>query len=828
MPVLEQRRQQLIELLIDAHKLKREIEYSLLAAFRPSEIVCLELELNNIHKYIAICEGEFKGLDEPCAGAFATIQDSGALERVRSELDALRQHLIILRKPIVSTKEVKFLVESGPRLEVPIKEPVVSSLALAFPAPTAIEVIKPKVRAPARTARLPYLAGLDGLRAMAVLAVLLYHANLAWLPGGFLGVEIFFVISGYLITALLLGEWQQNNRIDLKAFWLRRARRLLPALFVLLGVTLTFAVIFLPGEVAGLRGDTLAALGYITNWYLIFEHKSYFEAFGRPSLLQHLWSLAVEEQFYLVWPLLLTAGMLFLRKWRMWFAILLGVVASSLLMALLYQPDSDPSRLYYGTDTRAAGLLVGAALAFVWVPSGELNWQGRRSQLTSWALNLAGLGALGVLVWFFLQIDQYQPFLYQGGFLVVSLTTALLIAVVVHPLAHLGPGVLDWAPLRWVGLRSYSIYLWHWLVYSLTRPQLDLPLEGLPLLALRWIITGLLAELSYRYIETPVRTGKLERAWRGWREARLKERKRFSLGFTGATAGLAACILALGIVVACAQPPLPPSYLVASEIGFDLTPTAPPDSPVALAGAELSPVSSNIPAVATMLPETVVPTITTVVATLPATPTAIPEATATALPSTATAVSEATPTATPKPTPVPTAPPPPPATKAGGVAGQLNVGQVTALGDSIMLGAAPELRRNIANLEINAKVSRFFFEGTEILRQLRSAGQLGDVVIIHLGSNGGISSKQFDDMMKQLAGVRRVIFVNVKAAREWEAPNNRIIADGVQRYPNTVLVDWHGATVDHPELFWDDGVHPRPDGAKLYASLIVAHLKGLQ
>jgi peptidoglycan/LPS O-acetylase OafA/YrhL/lysophospholipase L1-like esterase len=822
MPVLEQRRQQLIDLLIDAHKLKREIEYSLLAAFRPSEIVCLELELNNIHKYIAICESEFKTLDEPCAGAFAIAPDSGAIERVRGELDALRQHLAILRKPIVSTKEVKFLVESRPRLEVPVKEPVAVSLALSFPAPTAIEVIaKPKAPAPARAAHLPYMAGLNGLRAIAVLAVLLYHANLSWMPGGFLGVEIFFVISGYLITALLLGEWQQRNRIDFKAFWLRRARRLLPALFLLLGVTLVYAVIFLPEEVAGLRWDTLAAFGYVTNWYLILENKSYFESFGRPSLLKHLWSLAVEEQFYLLWPLLFSAGMMFLRKRRMWVAILLGIAASTLLMALLYQPDSDPSRLYYGTDTRAAGLLVGAALAFVWVPSGELNWKGRRSQLASWALNLAGLGALGVLAWFFLQIDQYQPFLYQGGFLVVSLTTALLIAVVVHPLAHLGPGVLDWPPIRWVGLRSYSIYLWHWPVYTITRPQLDLPLEGWPLLALRWLITGVLAELSYRYVEVPVRTGKLESAWRNWRETRSKEPKRFSLGFTGATAGIAACILALGIVVASAQPPLPPSYLVASEIGFDLTPTATPDSPVGTAGPELSPVSSNIPAIATMLPETVAPTITAVVALPAATPTALPEVTPTTLP-------EATPTATPKPTPVPTAPPPPTPTKAGAVPGQLNVGQVTALGDSIMLGAAPELRRDIANLQIYAKVSRFFFEGTDILRQLRSAGELGDVVIVHLGSNGGISSKQFDDMMKQLSGVRRVIFVNVKAAREWEAPNNRIIADGVQRYPNAVLVDWHGATVDHPELFWDDGVHPRPEGAKLYASLIAAHLKGLQ
>src|SRR5919202_3192462 len=164
--------------------------------------------------------------------------------------------------------------------------------------------------------RLSYLSGLDGLRALAVIAVLLYHAELGWLPGGFLGVEIFFVISGYLITSLLLAEWRQRGRIGLAAFWLRRARRLLPALYLLLAVTLAFAVVFLPGEVAGLRNDAIAAFGYVTNWYLVLANKPYFETVGRPPPLQHLWSLAVEEQFYLLWPLLFIDGMARLRWLR--------------------------------------------------------------------------------------------------------------------------------------------------------------------------------------------------------------------------------------------------------------------------------------------------------------------------------------------------------------------------------------------------------------------------------------------------------------------------------------------------------------------------------
>src|SRR5918999_1889716 len=257
--------------------------------------------------------------------------------------------------------------------------------------------------------RLPYSPGLDGLRAFAVIAVLLYHADLAWIPGGFLGVEVFFVISGYLITALLLAEWRQRGRIDLKAFWLRRARRLLPALYLTIVVTLAFAVVFLPGEVAGLRSDAIAAFGYVTNWYLVLGHESYFEAIGRPSLLKHLWSLAVEEQFYLLWPPVLAVGLsVGAKRWRQRRVLLVALAGASvsvLLMATLYRPEVDPSRLYFGTDTRATGLLMGAALAFVWTPwSVRASGGSRLRRQWGWTvpllLDVAGLAALGGLVVF--------------------------------------------------------------------------------------------------------------------------------------------------------------------------------------------------------------------------------------------------------------------------------------------------------------------------------------------------------------------------------------------------------------------------------------------
>src|ERR671913_947665 len=433
--------------------------------------------------------------------------------------------------------------------------------------------------------RLPYSPGLDGLRAFAVIAVLLYHADLAWIPGGFLGVEVFFVISGYLITALLLAEWHQKGTINLKDFWLRRARRLLPALYVLLVVTMTFAVVFLPGEVAGLRADVIAAVGYVTNWFLIFGQESYFESVGRPSVLQHLWSLAVEEQFYVIWPIVMAVGLGLgatrLRRRRVLIVTLAGAAASAVAMALLYAPGVDPSRIYYSTDTRATGLLCGAALAFLWSPGekyGPLESRHRRLKLAGrsrfrrrwgWTapllLDVVGFAALGALVWFCLNLGEFQPFLYCGGLALVGLATTATIMALVHPHALIGSRFFGSAPLRWGGGRSYGIYLWHWPVFMVTRPDLDVPIDGLPLLALRLTTTVVLADLSYRYIETPIRRGALERAWRTLREARGALRRRLRLQWAGALVPILASCALLGVAVAEAEPPEKPSYLASMK-----------------------------------------------------------------------------------------------------------------------------------------------------------------------------------------------------------------------------------------------------------------------
>ena len=360
---------------------------------------------------------------------------------------------------------------------------------------------------------LPYLVGLDGLRALAVAAVLLYHAEFD-LRGGFLGVESFFVISGYLITALLLAEWQQGNSVDILAFWLRRARRILPALFLTIAATVVLAVVLLPPEeIESLPGDALAAIGFVMNWRLIASQQSYFDPLVRPPLLKHVWSLAVEEQFYLIWPLLLALGMRVLHRRGMLLATLLAAAASTALMALLFTPDADPARVYYGTDTRASGLLIGAALAF-WLPG---HTSAANRQFVGRLLDLAGVMAIATLIASFALLDEFNPLLYQGGFTLVAIVTAVVIVAVAHPLAVIVPRTLGWPPLVWIGLRSYGIYLWHWPVFMVTRPYQDVQLDGLPLLALRLTIVLMLTELTYRYVEQPVRRGALQHAWRAMR-----------------------------------------------------------------------------------------------------------------------------------------------------------------------------------------------------------------------------------------------------------------------------------------------------------------------
>jgi peptidoglycan/LPS O-acetylase OafA/YrhL len=363
-----------------------------------------------------------------------------------------------------------------------------------------------------------YMPGLDGLRAIAVIAVIAFHLGFGWAPGGLLGVGIFFTLSGYLITDILLSQLARRGHIRLGRFWLARARRLLPALFAMMVVVVAWVTIFGPAQPQQFRDAVVASALYVSNWQLIFGDVSYFARFAPPGPLNHLWSLAIEEQFYLVWPFLLLLGVKLVREAplpsgvrpRLAAATLLLALVSALLMGILYHPSLDPSRVYYGTDTRAFELLFGAALAMVW-PSRRLSRKiapGARNLLDG--LGVAGLAAIALMIW---QTDQYSSFLYRGGFVLLSIATVLTLAALAHPACRLGP-VLGWKPLRWVGVRSYGIYLWHFPIIVLTTPggvaNGSEPLRELLQAAAIFAV----AALSWRYVEEPVRHGALGRLWR--------------------------------------------------------------------------------------------------------------------------------------------------------------------------------------------------------------------------------------------------------------------------------------------------------------------------
>src|SRR2546421_160732 len=380
----------------------------------------------------------------------------------------------------------------------------------------------------------PYVAGLDGVRAVAVLLVIAYHLGLPAARGGMLGVGVFFTLSGYLITDLLLGHWERRGDLGLGRCWLRRARRLLPALFVMLAVVSVGTALFDAAQLAATRRQVIAATFYFNNWSTIAAHGSYFARFATPLPLDHLWSLAIEEQFYLVWPWLLLLGIWTVRSRRVLaLVILLGAAGSAVAMSLLSHPGYDPTRVYEGTDTRAFGLLLGAALAMVWPsrPPRTAALPAVRNLLD--ALGVAGLVGILLLVGL---TRPVSPFLYPYGFILLSIATVAVLATVVNPPSRLGRA-LGWGPLRWIGVRSYGIYLWQWPIIVLVAPGKS---------QVGWVrgtlavgATFLVAALSWRYIEDPVRHGALGRLWRRLRAGAIQlDGRRRVLAISGTALGL--------------------------------------------------------------------------------------------------------------------------------------------------------------------------------------------------------------------------------------------------------------------------------------------------
>lgn len=618
------------------------------------------------------------------------------------------------------------------------------------------------------------MPGLDGLRAIAVLAVMLFHLDLPWAPGGFLGVDLFFVISGFLITRLLCAEAERTGGIDLKAFYWRRAKRLLPASLLLTAAAIFAAALFAPDALDALKRDAAASLVYLTNWALIWSDASYWEQYGRPPLLKHFWSLAIEEQFYLLWaPLavLVRPGTAW-RKALLFVIAGLGAIASITMMAAgaaaIGWPESgsDPSHLYFATHTHIFPILIGAMLGLVWRPDLTLRTSRRTPRGTAWAAGLAGTALLGLL---FAGVTEQTPWLYPWGFLAASLASVVLIVAATYRGSRFGR-VLDAEPMRWIGERSYGIYLWHWPVINLTRPGEDLALDGTTIFILRAGLTLALAALSYRLVEQPIRKGWIERV-----RSEMKQPPRRNRALTRAllagTAALAVSAAAATTVVVAPRGMIDEDGVPVLGPGEDL-----PDGTVPVVPA---PPSAALP---------------------PASP---PEA---------------------KPAPWPEG-----AWPFGGQAAAdpapalapIESTRVTAIGDSVLLGASSVLTKSLPGMTIEAKVGRQAADILKIVRGLDEAGTLTDAVVLHVGTNGTVTEPQLKGMLDILATRTRVVLVNVHVPKSWMDGNNALIEKLAPLYPNVVLADWKSEAEGHPEYFVKDGVHLRPKGMRAFTETIM-------
>jgi peptidoglycan/LPS O-acetylase OafA/YrhL len=372
-----------------------------------------------------------------------------------------------------------------------------------------------------------HISSIDGLRAIAVTAVVLYHLGISWIPGGFLGVDLFFVISGYVITRLILDSINQSSALDLRAFYAARIRRIYPGFLFMVISTIIFIGVWAPEAIKRFLSDLPYALSGTINWALVARNQDYFETIGRPPLLQHTWSLAVELQFYLIWPIiLLTVLKYFGKKNIARIALIIAIISGTALFLVSLQLDQSNSakvsHIYFGTDTHSLGLFLGSALAVSWIPQNLSANITRRAQDV-----IDGIGVVGLLglISIFLFIDESNASLYQIAFPLAGIFGCLVIISLVHPASRFAP-IISTAPFRWIGQRSYGIYIWHWVIFQVTRPSVDLSGETWALYLARVLLVLALADISLRWVEIPFRQGQVQTWFRGMKYRSSKERVR--------------------------------------------------------------------------------------------------------------------------------------------------------------------------------------------------------------------------------------------------------------------------------------------------------------
>ena len=607
-----------------------------------------------------------------------------------------------------------------------------------------------------------YITGFDGIRTLAVIGVILYHLLPTQMRGGYLGVPVFFVVSGYLITDLLRQEWDQNGRIAVKDFYVRRMKRLYPGMVVMLLLSAAYITLFQRNLLNNLRGVVVSSLLYVNNWWQINHGLSYFDRFGNESPFTHLWSLAVEGQNYLIWPLLFILLMKLVKNRGTIFKIVIGCsLLSALLLAIWYSPGADPTRVYYGTDTRLFSIWMGSALAFIW-PSTHLKKEIPKKAKR--VLNLAGgLSFIGLVITFFV-LDDHLSFVYYGGMLLVSLLCTILVAVTAHPGASLNRWLTN--PLfSYIGKRSYGIYLYQFPVMIFYEAKIGNVGENVLLHTLIEIVLILLiSELSYRFIENPLRKFHYKDTFRTVRNWFSKP------------------------VISRQKPWLLPGLLVSLVALYGIA-----TAPVNYVDAHQQQLKENIAANKKAAEQTQ------------------KNANGSDTESTGDNSSEATEAEQSV------------MEKYGLTEAQVKKAEeleITAFGDSVMLDATADLQEIFPKAVVDGDVGRQLYESPELIKALKEKDLLRDTVLIGLGTNGSFTETQFDNLMKEI-GDRKVYWINVRVpTQRWQNEVNSMLEKMAAKYDNMTLIDWYDLSNEHEEWFYEDRVHPNPDGMLQYCTLV--------
>lgn len=637
-----------------------------------------------------------------------------------------------------------------------------------------------KEQAPTRP-KSRYIPALDGLRTLAVVAVVLYHLNLTWAQGGLLGVTIFFVLSGYLITRLLLNEVAKTGRIDLKSFWIRRIRRLVPAVVTVVFVTCALCTIFNHVMLTKMRPDILPSLLFFNNWWQIAQNVSYFNALGDPSPLTHFWSLAIEEQFYLIWPPLLFAMVSMHVSKPNTRRVVLGLAAvSALAMMVLYNPAADPSRVYYGTDTRVFSLLLGAWMAFI--PDRDLapvrlahrlglnrlagaakhgkNAEGKPGKKVDesadtapaqpsalvrfWSsptsidvLGVVGLVGLAAMV---ALTNGYTAFQYRGGTLLCSILTLMVIAACVQPQGMIAR-VLAAEPLVWIGKRSYSIYLWHYPLLLLMNPVANINDTPWWQYILQVLVVVAVAECCYRFIETPFRKGAFGRTVAEFRNGTTTPASWVRAHIpVCATCGVVLVVALGGLVF------VPDTSALSGEGAEILNKEAKNAKPQDQQAADDTDKDDD----------------------------GFPD----------------------------------------------GAYDLLMIGDSVSLRAVDSFDGVFPHSHIDAEKGRQFDAGRTTFEGYIQQNLAGKIVVFALGTNGLVTDAQIDAIMADAGDQRTVVFVNTRSPQPWVGATNQAIANAATRYKNVRVIDWYGHSANRNDLFDGDGTHLSATGVTEYLNLI--------